>query len=143
MDESNKEEVIDKTRNMVFEILKQSVRPEFLNRIDEVIMFQPLSEEDIRAIVELQLDDLKKVLARQDVMLSVAEPAVDWLAEEGYNPEFGARPVKRLIQKNVMKELSKQMLLGKIQPKSHIVLDIFDGKIVFRAPINEETIVSL
>jgi ATP-dependent Clp protease ATP-binding subunit ClpB len=142
MTRENKGEVIEKTQNMVFELLKQTVRPEFLNRIDEVIMFQPLSASHIRAIVELQLDELKSILAKQEIMLSVAEPAVDWLAEEGYNPEFGARPVKRLIQKNVMKELSKQLLRGKVQPQTHIVLDIFDGKIVFRAPINEETILS-
>ena len=138
IEEDNKEEVIEKTKNLVFEMLKQSIRPEFLNRIDEVIMFQPLSRKDIHAIVDIQLDELKKVLAKQEIQLIVAEPAVDWLAEEGYSPEFGARPVKRIIQKKVLKELSKQLLLGKIKPKSHIVLDIFDGKIVFREPINEE-----
>ncbi len=142
MNKSNRWEIIENTRDTIFELLKQSVRPEFLNRIDEVIMFQPLSARNIRAIVELQLDELKKMLSKQDILLSIAEPAVDWLAEEGYNPEFGARPVKRLIQKKVMKELSKQLLLGGVQPKSHVVLDIFDGKIVFREPINEETLLA-
>ena len=132
------EEVIDKTREQVFELLKQAVRPEFLNRIDEVIMFRPLSRKDIRQIVELQLNELRQTLAQQEITLSIAPAAMQWLAEEGYHPEFGARPLKRVIQKRVLNELSKQMLLNKVQPKSHIVLDVFGDKVVFRAPIKEE-----
>ncbi|MCO6480475.1 MAG: ATP-dependent chaperone ClpB [Phaeodactylibacter sp.] len=136
------EEVIESTREQVFELLKQSVRPEFLNRIDEVIMFRPLSRKDIRQIVELQLNELKQTLAQQDIQLSIAPAAMQWLAEEGYHPEFGARPLKRVIQKRVLNELSKQMLLNKVQPKSHIVLDVFDDKVVFRAPIKEEELIA-
>ncbi len=136
------EEVIESTREQVFELLKQSVRPEFLNRIDEVIMFRPLSRKDIRKIVELQLNELKETLAQQDIKLSIAPAAMQWLAEEGYHPEFGARPLKRVIQKRVLNELSKQMLLNKVQPKSHIVLDVFDDKVVFRAPIREEELIA-
>ncbi|MCB9292172.1 MAG: ATP-dependent chaperone ClpB [Lewinellaceae bacterium] len=136
------EAVIENTREQVFELLKQAVRPEFLNRIDEVIMFRPLSRKDIRRIVQLQLEELKQTLAHQEIQLSIASPAMDWLAEEGYHPEFGARPLKRVIQKRVLNELSKQMLLNKVKPKSHIVLDVFDGQVVFRAPIREEEVIA-
>ncbi|MCO6489146.1 MAG: ATP-dependent chaperone ClpB [Phaeodactylibacter sp.] len=136
------EAVIENTREQVFELLKQAVRPEFLNRIDEVIMFRPLSRKDIRRIVQLQLEELKQTLAHQEIQLSIAPPAMDWLAEEGYHPEFGARPLKRVIQKRVLNELSKQMLLNKVKPKSQVVLDVFDDQVVFRAPIREEEVVA-
>lgn len=138
MDETNEEEIIEKTQNLVYELLKQSVRPEFLNRIDEVIMFKPLSRKDIRGIVEIQLRDLVEKLAKQHIQLQVSTEALDWLASEGFHPEFGARPLKRLIQKKVMNTLSKEMLSGKVTANSHIVLDVFDGQVVFRAPIGEE-----
>jgi ATP-dependent Clp protease ATP-binding subunit ClpB len=136
--EDNKEEIIEQTEQLVFDLLKRSVRPEFLNRIDEIIMFSPLSRKDIRGIVELQLNDLKATLATQDISIAITPEAMDWLAQEGYNPEFGARPLKRLIQKKVLKQLSKQMLLGQVQAGSHVVLDIFDGVVVFRQAIKEE-----
>lgn len=136
MTSDNELEVFEKTQELVFEILKKSVRPEFLNRIDEVIMFKPLSQKDIRDIVEIQLADLKQTLLKQEeIELEVAPEAMDWLAAEGYHPEFGARPLKRVIQKRVLNELSKQMLLGKVEPKSKVVLDVFDGVVVFRQPI--------
>ncbi len=134
MTEDNVEEIVEHTENAVFEILKQSVRPEFLNRIDEVVMFRPLSRADIYQITELQLDQLKALLKDQEIELDVAPEAMEYLANEGFHPEFGARPLKRVIQKKVMNELSKQMLLKKVEPKSHIVLDVFDGKVVFRQP---------
>lgn len=134
----NKEEVMENTQQLVFDLLKRSVRPEFLNRIDEVIMFSPLSRKDIRGIVELQLNDLKATLAEQEIRIAIAPEAMDWLAEEGYHPEFGARPLKRLIQKKVLKQLSKQILLGKVQAGSHVVLDVFDGVVVFRQAIKED-----
>ncbi len=132
------EEVIEATREQLFDILKQSVRPEFLNRIDETIMFRPLSRKDIRKIVELQLLELKRTLAKQEIRLSVADAAMEWLAAEGFNPEFGARPLKRVIQKKVLNELSKQMLQRKVVADSNVVLDVFDDQIVFRQPIKEE-----
>jgi len=132
------EEVIGNTRSQIFELLKQSVRPEFLNRIDETIMFRPLSRKDIRQIVELQMEELKQTLAKQQIELSVSEPAMEWLSEAGYNPEFGARPLKRVIQKKVLNELSKQMLQRNVEANSQVVLDVFDDKIVFRQPIEEE-----
>jgi ATP-dependent Clp protease ATP-binding subunit ClpB len=132
--DANREEVVERTRNQVFELLKKSVRPEFLNRIDEIIMFQPLSKDDIHAIVELQLQHVAALAAKQDIQITWTKAAVDFIAEEGFHPEFGARPVKRVIQKRVLNELSKQILLGKVQPKHHYVLDAFEDTIVFRAP---------
>ncbi|NET34356.1 MAG: ATP-dependent chaperone ClpB [Cyanothece sp. SIO1E1] len=141
IDDHNKEEVMEQTQLLVFDLLKRSVRPEFLNRIDEVIMFSPLSRKDIRGIVELQLNDLKATLAEQEISIVIAPEAMDWLAQEGYHPEFGARPLKRLIQKKVLKQLSKQILLGKVKPGSHVVLDVFDGVVVFRQAIKEDELV--
>jgi len=139
MDDGNRFDVIEKTQNSVFELLKQTVRPEFLNRIDETIMFEPLTQKDVRAIVELQLEELKKNLKKkQNINLTIANAAMDWLAYEGYNPEFGARPIKRVIQKRVLNQLSKQLLLNQVEPNSHVVLDAFDGQVVFRKPIREE-----
>jgi ATP-dependent Clp protease ATP-binding subunit ClpB len=139
MDDSNRFEVVEKTQDAVFEMLKMSVRPEFLNRIDETIMFEPLTQKNVRAIVELQLNGLiANLQKKQNITLTIAPAAMDWLAYEGYNPEFGARPIKRVIQKKVLNQLSKQMLLGKVENGSHIVMDAFDGQVVFRNPIREE-----
>ncbi|THH37732.1 ATP-dependent chaperone ClpB [Neolewinella litorea] len=129
---SNEEDIIKETKETLFNVLKQTVRPEFLNRIDDVVMFRPLGRGDIRQIVELQLDQVMQQLAAQDIHLSVAPEAMDWLAAEGYNPEFGARPLKRVIKKRVLRQLSKQMLQGDIQPGSQVVLDVFGDVVVFR-----------
>jgi ATP-dependent Clp protease ATP-binding subunit ClpB len=131
---SNRDEVVESTKELLFNLLKQTVRPEFLNRIDEVIMFQPLTAKDVRSIVDLQLRQVVETLRQQDIELSISPQAAEFIADEGFNPEFGARPVKRTIQKKVLNELSKQMLLGKVQPKSKVMLDVFDGQVVFRAP---------
>jgi ATP-dependent Clp protease ATP-binding subunit ClpB len=138
----DEELVIEDTREKVFELLKQSVRPEFLNRIDETIMFRPLSRADIGQIVDLQLEELRANLAKQQIQLTIADEAKKWLADKGYHPEFGARPLKRVIQKKVLNELSKQMLMQKVMPDSTIVLDVFDDKIVFRQPIREEELMA-
>ena len=132
IDGNNEEEIVEETKDMLFNVLKQTVRPEFLNRIDDVVMFRPLSRGDIRQIVELQLNEVKQQLAEQDIRLTVAPEAMDWLAAEGYNPEFGARPLKRVIKKRVLRQLSKQMLQGDLQPGSQIVLDVFGDVVVFR-----------
>ncbi|WP_420458265.1 ATP-dependent chaperone ClpB [Neolewinella sp.] len=132
IDGNNEEEIVEETKDMLFNVLKQTVRPEFLNRIDDVVMFRPLSRRDIRQIVELQLNEVKQQLAEQDIRLTVAPEAMDWLAAEGYNPEFGARPLKRVIKKRVLRQLSKQMLQGDLQPGSQIVLDVFGDVVVFR-----------
>lgn len=138
IDDENEDEIVENTRNLVYELLKKSVRPEFLNRIDEVIMFRPLSRKDIRGIVEIQLNNLKNVLTEQGISLAITPQAMDWLADEGYHPEFGARPLKRVIQKRVLRQLSRQMLEGTIEPNSHIVLDVFDDVVVFRKAVKPE-----
>jgi ATP-dependent Clp protease ATP-binding subunit ClpB len=129
--ELNKEEVVAKAKNQVFEILKRSIRPEFLNRIDEVIMFEPLSRENVREIVGLQMKHITAQLAEMGIDLQVEEAALDWLAQLGYDPQFGARPLKRVIQKRILNELSKEILSGKIDKDSKIKLDVFDNHFVF------------
>jgi ATP-dependent Clp protease ATP-binding subunit ClpB len=124
MDGSNNEDVLASTRNKVFELLKKTIRPEFLNRIDEIIMFQPLTREDVRHIVELQFKSIQKMLAQNEITINATEKAIDWLAQLGYDPQFGARPLKRVLQKRVMNELSKQILAGKVNKEDHIELDV-------------------
>jgi ATP-dependent Clp protease ATP-binding subunit ClpB len=120
----------------VLALLKQSVRPEFLNRIDDTIMFTPLSKDNIKDIVGLQLKGLTKMLAQQNITFDATDEAVKYLAEKGYHPEYGARPVKRVIQKEVLNELSKEILSGKVTTDSIILLDAFDDKLVFRNQSN-------
>lgn len=116
----------------VLALLKQTVRPEFLNRIDDTIMFTPLSKENITAIVGLQLKGITKMIAQQGITFDATQEAVSYLAEKGYNPEYGARPVKRVIQKEVLNALSKEILAGKVTTDSIILLDAFDNELVFR-----------
>jgi ATP-dependent Clp protease ATP-binding subunit ClpB len=123
----NREETIEKTRNQVFELLKQTIRPEFLNRIDELIMFTPLTEKEIESIVNLQLDGLKKQLATSGIQLQITPKALEFIAEEGYDPQFGARPVKRVIQKYLLNDLSKQLIAGTVNNAKPIIVD-FDGE---------------
>jgi ATP-dependent Clp protease ATP-binding subunit ClpB len=127
----NKEEVIAKTKNEVFELLKKSVRPEFLNRIDEVIMFEPLQREDILRIVEIQFKGIKQRLLEQQVKLSITAEAMEWLAQLGYDPQFGARPVKRVIQKQILNELSKQLLSGHVNKEKEIVVGLKNNQFTF------------
>ncbi len=126
-----------KAKMLVMELLKQTIRPEFLNRIDETIMFTPLTKDNLKEIVQIQLDQLANLLKEKDIQLHVTAEAFDWIAEAGYDPQFGARPVKRVIQKQVLNELSKALLLGTIDTSKTVVMDIFDTKIVFRKPITE------
>ncbi len=132
MTAKNKDAVMAKTKNEVFELLRKSIRPEFLNRIDEVIMFEPLNREDINKIVEIQFNQVARLLAEQSIKISATPEAIDWLAQLGYDPQFGARPVKRVMQKQVLNELSKQVLSGTVDKEKEIVLDMFDNKFVFR-----------
>jgi ATP-dependent Clp protease ATP-binding subunit ClpB len=131
MVDENRDEVIAKTKNEVFELLKKSIRPEFLNRIDEIIMFTPLNREEIRDIVKLQFVGVQKSLAEMGITINATEEALDWLAELGYDPQFGARPLKRVIQKRILNELSKQILAGTVDRDSKIKLDMFDHNFVF------------
>ncbi|MBL7883092.1 MAG: ATP-dependent chaperone ClpB [Bacteroidia bacterium] len=139
MDEFNKDEIIAKTKIEVFELLKKSIRPEFLNRIDETIMFTPLNRENVHRIVELQFNGIAKMLEENDIHISATPEAIDWLAQLGFDPQFGARPVKRVMQKRVLNELSKQILAGKVQKEAKIVLDIFNNEFVFRNAIETDT----
>lgn len=126
------ESVTELAKIEVLALLKQSVRPEFLNRIDDVIMFTPLNKKDIFKIIKLQIDYLKKMIGKQDITLDATDEAITYLAKKGYQPEFGARPVKRVIQKEVLNQLSKEILSGKITTDSIILLDAFDDQLVFR-----------
>ncbi|NGF58327.1 ATP-dependent chaperone ClpB, partial [Parapedobacter sp. SGR-10] len=129
--EGNHDEVVAKTKDEVFELLQKSIRPEFLNRIDEVIMFTPLSRNEIGEIVRMQFRNVQKQLAEQNIFLSASDDALDWLAQLGYDPVYGARPLKRVIQKRILNELSKEILSGKVTSDAIIQLDVFDGKFVF------------
>ena len=129
--------VTEKAKFELLERLKQTIRPEFLNRIDETIMFSPLTMENIKSIVQIQLNNLKKVLKEKDINLVVTDDAFNHIAEVGYDPYFGARPVKRVIQREVLNELSKALLSKQVDTSKNVVMDIFDTKIVFRKPISE------
>ncbi|HLA55090.1 MAG TPA: ATP-dependent chaperone ClpB [Flavobacterium sp.] len=121
----------------VLGLLKQTVRPEFINRIDEIVMFTPLTNENIKEIVGLQIKSVTKLLAQQNITLDATPEAIDYLSQKGYDPQFGARPVKRVIQREVMNQLSKEILSGNIKTDSIVLLDSFDGKLVFRNQTQE------
>lgn len=128
----NTEAATEAAKAEVLGLLKQTVRPEFLNRIDEIVMFTPLTSENIRQIVGLQVKSVTKLLALQNITLDATPEAIDYLSQKGYDPQFGARPVKRVIQREVMNQLSKEILSGNITTDSIVLLDSFDGKLVFR-----------
>ena len=132
LNDANKEEVLAKTKNEVYQLLKSSIRPEFLNRIDEVIMFEPLSRADIHQIVKIQMSAMVKQLMEAGFTLEITDEAVEWLAELGYDPQFGARPLKRVLQKKVLNELSKRILSGDVRKDKPIIVDAFEQQIVFR-----------
>ena len=116
----------------MFGLLKKTMRPELLNRIDETIMFTPLTKKDIHQIVGIQLKGLAKMLTKNDIKLEWTAEAVDQIAIMGYDPQFGARPVKRVLQKTILNQLSKEILAGKVKADSNILLDQFEGQFVFR-----------
>jgi ATP-dependent Clp protease ATP-binding subunit ClpB len=132
------ERAAEKAKFEVLELLRQTIRPEFLNRIDETLLFLPLTRKNVEEIVTLQLNLLKKQLKEKDINLHITNEAFDWITEAGYDPFFGARPVKRVIQKQVLNELSKSLLGGNIDRTQTVVMDVFDGKIVFRKPVKAE-----
>ncbi len=132
LNDANRESVVNKTKADVFEMLKKTIRPEFLNRIDEVIMFSPLNEAEIGQIVSLQLNSVARMLAKNGLTLTATPAAVDLLAGAGYDPEFGARPVKRAIQNLVLNQLSKDIIAQRIDREKPIVVDAENGKIVFK-----------
>jgi ATP-dependent Clp protease ATP-binding subunit ClpB len=130
--EQNKEEVVNRTRLEVMNLLRQTIRPEFLNRVDEIILFQPLMKNEIRGIVNIQLNNLKGLVAQSGIQLEFSDYALDFLAEQGFDPQFGARPLKRLIQKEIVNQLSRRILAGEIDKSQPVLVDVFDNTVVFR-----------
>ncbi len=130
--EDNVEEVTDKAKVEVMTLLRQTIRPEFLNRVDEIIMFRPLMMKEIKGIVKIQLNGLKKLVADSGIQLQFSDYALEFLAEQGFDPQFGARPLKRLIQKEIVNQLSKRILAGDIDKSKPVLVDVFDGVVVFR-----------
>ena len=131
IDEANRDEVLERTNHEVYELLKQTIRPEFLNRIDEIIMFAPLKRSEIVDIVRMQFNGVRKMLADNGIAIEITDRAVEWLANAGYDPQFGARPVKRVIQRTLLNDLSKRILSEEVSKDSRIVVDVKDDKIVF------------
>ncbi len=130
--EDNKDTVVESTKAELMQLLKQTIRPEFLNRIDEVIMFQPLMRKEIKGIISIQLNHLKALVAKNGIDLVFSDYALDYLAQNGYDPQFGARPLKRLIQKEIVNQLSRRILAGDIDKTRPVLVDVFDGTVVFR-----------
>lgn len=132
LNDSNREHIVAEAKTKVFELLKKTIRPEFLNRIDDIIMFQPLSREEVEQIVKLQMQQVQAMLAEQGYHLEATPEAIDWLAQLGYDPQFGARPVKRVFQRKVLNELSRQILAGTIRQDVPIVLDEIENHLFFK-----------
>ena len=127
----NHDEIVEQTKNEVMNLLKKVVRPEFLNRIDEIIMFAPLNEKQIAEIVKIQLNNISNMLADNGVRVQVTDRALEFIAREGYDPQFGARPVKRAIQRYILNDLSKEIISGKLDNEKVITVDYRDNKLVF------------
>jgi ATP-dependent Clp protease ATP-binding subunit ClpB len=135
--ERNKEEVVEKTKGDVMNLLRQTIRPEFLNRVDEIIMFQPLLKNEIKGIIRIQLENLKKLVAQNGIQLHFSEYLLDHLAENGFDPQFGARPLKRFIQKEIVNALSKKILAGTVDKNHPVLVDVFDNVVVFRNDVEQ------
>lgn len=138
VNENNFNEVVGKTKNEVLELLRQTIRPEFLNRIDEIIMFKPLMKKEIREIIQIQLAALGELLGKSNIKLEFTEYALDYLSENGFDPQYGARPLKRLIQKQIVNQLSKKIIKGEIDKSNPVLVDVFDGVVVFRNDTSKE-----
>jgi len=131
--DDNRYEVIEKTREEVFTLLKQTLRPEFLNRIDEVVLFQPLTRKEIGKIVQYQLRGFNKMLEKKGILMTTTEDAIEYIMNKGYDPSFGARPLKRVLQQEVLNKLSKEILAGNVNDGDRITLDYFEESgLVFR-----------
>ena len=126
------EEEHEKLRKEIFNLLRKSLRPEFLNRVDEIVMFRPLAFDQIREIVEIQIRMVNKILQSNNIEMKVTDEALNWLAEKGYDPQSGARPVKRLIQKEIVNELSKEIIAGRIHKDSVVTISVKGNKLVFK-----------
>jgi len=131
LSDQNRDDVLEKTKTQVFSLLKQTITPEFLNRIDEIIMFTPLTEQDIDQIIRLQFARIRKVLEKKDISIELSDKAVEWIRKKGFDPQLGARPVKRVIQKSILNELASQILSGNIQQEKTVVIDANGDKLLF------------
>jgi ATP-dependent Clp protease ATP-binding subunit ClpB len=130
--EKNKDEVVERTKVEVMSRLRETIRPEFLNRVDEIILFQPLMKNEIKGIIRIQLDQLKRLVSQSGIQLEFSDYLLDYLSENGFDPQFGARPLKRLIQKEIVNNLSKKILAGDVDKSKKVMVDVFDGVVVFR-----------
>ena len=130
--EENIAEATERAKHEGMDLLRKTIRPEFLNRVDEIIMFSPLQKKQIMGIVKIQLDGLKKMVAETGIRLEFSEYLLEFLSEQGYDPQMGARPLKRLIQKQIVNALSKKILAGEIDKSQKVLIDAFDGVVVFR-----------
>jgi ATP-dependent Clp protease ATP-binding subunit ClpB len=131
LQDKNRQEVLERTKNEVFELLKKTLRPEFLNRVDELIMFTPLTKQEIRDVVRLQFNEVIQKLAENGIEIAITEKALDLIAEQGYDPQYGARPIKRLIQKNILNELSRKILEGSVKRDQTVLIDRDKTGIIF------------
>jgi ATP-dependent Clp protease ATP-binding subunit ClpB len=138
VNENNVDEVTEKAKFEVMNLLRQTIRPEFLNRVDEIIMFSPLLKKEIRGILRIQLENLKKLVEKSGIELQFSEYALEYLAEQGFDPQFGARPLKRLIQKEIVNQLSKRILAGDLDRNKPVLVDVFDNTVVFRNEVPEK-----
>jgi len=130
--DKNRGEILERTKTHVFELLKKTIKPEFLNRIDEIIMFQPLTQPEIHKIVNLQLNNIQNTLLKSNISLTVTEKAVALISRIGFDPQFGARPIKRVIQKKLLNDLSKMILEEKVSKDSVIIVDETNGELTFK-----------
>ena len=138
LDDKNIDSVMESTKIEVLALMRKTLRPEFLNRIDETIMFTPLTKNDVKKIVKIQLKGIEKLAAKNNITLTATEEVINYLSEIGYDPQFGARPIKRALQREVLNQLSKDILASKIAPGDLVVMDVFESTVVFRKPLEEE-----
>ena len=138
LDEKNISTIMDYAKKEVMTLLRKTLRPEFLNRIDETIMFTPLTKENVKEIVKIQMTGIEKLAAKNNVSLTATDDVINYLSEIGYNPQFGARPIKRALQREVLNQLSKDILASKIAPGDVVVMDVFEEQVVFRQPLENE-----
>jgi len=135
--EKDIEKTAEKAKVEVMNLLRQTIRPEFLNRVDEIIMFQPLLKKEIMGIVKIQLENLKRLVLQSGIQLQFSNYALEFLADQGFDPQFGARPLKRLIQKEIVNQLSRRILAGDIDKSKPVLVDVFDNTVVFRNEVQE------
>ena len=138
LEDKNLDSVMEHTKKEVISLLRKTLRPEFLNRIDETIMFTPLTKENVKEIVKIQLKGIEKLAAKNNISLTATDDVIDYLSEIGYDPQFGARPIKRALQREVLNQLSKDILASKITPGDLVVMDVFEKTVVFRQPLEDE-----